>query len=68
MRHVYITTRRDDGDTRGVRGVVCDAESGRVLRRTEIIDPPHRDVAKARAWEMLREGPLEWHLIDEPVT
>lgn len=61
-RRVYITTVKDGG----LRGAVCEASSGAVLMLSERIDPPHIDVAKARAGELFREHTDVWHLIDEP--
>ncbi len=63
-RHVYISTARDAG----LRGVVRDAVTGDILAMSERIDPPHVDVAKARAAELYREHADAWHLIDEPPT
>ncbi len=61
-RHVYVSTVKDGG----LRGVVRDAVTGEVLVMSEKIDPPHLDVAKARAAELFREHVDAWHLIDEP--
>lgn len=61
MRDVYITTLRDDD---GLFGVVRDASNGHILARSAPINPPHVDVAKARAGELARERASEWHLIE----
>ncbi len=70
MRHVYITTA--DAAPPGCApsgvlvGLVRDALTHECLARTGGINPPHHDVARARAGELARERTDDWFIVDEP--
>jgi hypothetical protein len=65
MQHVYITTGPAYGGP-GIVGLVRDADTHQALARSEAINPPHIDVAKARASELAREHAEQWWIVDEP--
>lgn len=66
MRHVYITTTSAAAAPGTIVGLVRDARTHQALARTGGINPPHIDVAKARAGELARERPDEWFIVDAP--